>query len=999
MTRFSVCINAFNAEEFLKEAIKSVLSQDFDDFELLVLDDASTDGTAKIIKKFEAKNSNVKGIFKSQNGGLYLGRKDIVEHCNGEYTLFLDADDEMEAGLLSALDKNLTLKDVDMLHYGIKVKGFGVGDDDCESFENFVNTPVDDLEGDEIINSIFGGRGDYVQDWRICQRAFRTTVLKKANKLMTDRRLDCAEDAYQMFVFSMISKNEATFNNIKGLTYNYGLGLNGRSEWSQEKFLRVARSFRECSDEIEKFAEEFGTKLLKDNATSAELKLMNLLFNDWCDRVSNENKIACAAECVAFMPKDVVASQLLRCVIDEAYPALFDQKSIKDCPHIQDWFLFAEQLMENEKKTPRFRFYHLAAKRRVEELTQRNKLSVFNEKKNLRIFVSCHKEVDLFDSEILQPVQVGAKSAPWRFPWALQDDSGENISDLNPMYCELTAQYWAWKNIDCERYGFCHYRRYFSFSERDFEENDFGEIIDGRINSKSQEKYGLFDENILRQVEDCDLVTTKFQDLRDFPGNFSTPRQHWHDAPNLRDEDLDLMVKIINELHPDYSKICEDYLDGNETCFCNMFVMTKEIFNDYCPWLFGILEEFCKRCDTKNYSKEALRTAGHIAERLLNIYILKHKQDGANWRHKQVQCVHFEKPDKNKFPLCSFFESQQKKDVIPVVFASGDNYVPVMTTAIYSMIKNANSDFRYDVVVLHKNVTAENQNAMIKFFSKFDNMSLRFFNVENIVEDFALVASSGHIGTETYYRFLIQEVLPEYDKVVYLDSDLVVMGDISELYEIDLGDKLLGAVRDIDFLGNLNLKDNNRIKYNRDVLHLSNPYDYFQAGVLLLNTCALRKKHTIEEWLKLTDNDDLLYDDQDILNMECEGNVEFIPMKWNVVHNCEGRVEKVLVHAPAELLDAYFGSRNKANIIHYAGFHKPWIYPNVDLEEIFWGYALDTPFFQKLVDIRAKEQVDYKGWLISKEIDEKIQHEIQHHKKRFHPILNLVSKLVKKVRR
>ena len=998
MTRFSVCINAFNAEEFLDKAIDSVLSQNFNDFELIIFDDASTDSTAKIIKNYEGKNSNVRAIFKSENVGLYLGRKEIVDACEGEYTLFLDADDEMEKGLLFSLDRNLTLKDVDMLHYGIKVKGFGVDDEDCASFENFVNKPVQDLEGEEIINSIFGGCGDYVQDWRICQRAFKTTILKKANKLMTDRRLDCAEDAYQMFVFSMISKSEATFNNIKGLTYNYGLGLNGKSEWSQEKFLRVAESFRTCSNEIAQFAEEFDTQVLKDNAKTAELKLMNLLFNDWYSRVCNENKIACANACLGFIPKDVVAAQLLRCVIDEAYPALFAQKSIRDCQHILDWFSLAEHWMENEKKTPQFNFYYQAAKRRVEELTQRNRLEIFNKKKDLRIFVSCHKEVDLFDSEILQPVQVGAKGASWRFPWALQDDAGENISELNPMYCELTAQYWAWKNVDCGRYGFCHYRRYFNFSNHEFEENEFGEIIDGRINAKSQEKYGLSDENILSQVEGCDLVTTKFQDLRKFPGDFSTPRQHWNDAPDLRDEDLDLMADIINEMHPDYSSACKAYLDGNDTCFCNMFVMTKEIFNDYCPWLFGILEEFCKRCDMKNESKETLRTAGHIAERLLNIYILKHEQDGTNWKHKQVQCVHFEKPDKNKFPLCNFSESQQKKDVVPVVFASGNNYVPIMTNAIYSMIKNANSDFRYDVVVLHKNVTSENQDAMIKFFSKFDNMSLRFFNVESIVEDFALVASAGHIGTETYYRFLIQEVLPEYDKVVYLDSDIVVTGDISELYELDLGSKLLGAVRDIDFLGNLNLKDNNRLKYNRDVLHLRDPYDYFQAGVLLLNTKELRKKHTIEEWLQLTDNEDLLYDDQDILNMECEGNVEFIPMKWNVVHNCDGRVEKVLIHGPAELLDAYFDSRKNASVIHYAGFHKPWIYPNVDLEEIFWGYAIDTPFFQKLVDIRAKEQVDYKGWLITGEIDEKIDAEIRHHKKRFHPIFSFVAKLFHKVK-
>ena len=83
----------------------------------------------------------------------------------------------------------------------------------------------------------------------------------------------------------------------------------------------------------------------------------------------------------------------------------------------------------------------------------------------IAIFVSTHKPVHRFESSIMQLVQVGAAQAKVRFADTLHDDEGENISERNPAYCELTTQYWAWKqNLDVDYVGFCHYRRYFDFN-------------------------------------------------------------------------------------------------------------------------------------------------------------------------------------------------------------------------------------------------------------------------------------------------------------------------------------------------------------------------------------------------------------------------------------------------------------------------------------------------------------------------------------------------------
>ena len=96
---------------------------------------------------------------------------------------------------------------------------------------------------------------------------------------------------------------------------------------------------------------------------------------------------------------------------------------------------------------------------------------------NVKVLISCHKETDVVNTECFMPVQVGTSLAQKELPGMAHDNDGENISELNPMYCELTAQYWAWKNLDLDYYGFCHYRRYFNFSDRMFKEDSYGHVL------------------------------------------------------------------------------------------------------------------------------------------------------------------------------------------------------------------------------------------------------------------------------------------------------------------------------------------------------------------------------------------------------------------------------------------------------------------------------------------------------------------------------------------
>lgn len=578
-------------------------------------------------------------------------------------------------------------------------------------------------------------------------------------------------------------------------------------------------------------------------------------------------------------------------------------------------------------------------------------------KEVIRIFVTTHKAVDVPESNILQPVQVGNKTP--RFAWACQDDEGENIAEKNPMYCELTTQYWAWKNVDAQYYGFCHYRRYFNFSSTVYEENDFGEVMDDFIDKEACSLYGLDDESIRKEVEGFDVITTPVGDLTKIIHGYGTPISLWAHAPKLVDRDLQTMYRIIADLYPDYAQDAKDFLNGHFSCFCNMFIMRKDIFFAYNEWLFPILERFEEVTDMSDYSKEALRTPGHLAERLLNIYLMHHKRIGTNWKMKELQCVHFTNPEpiEHLDPL-ELGDPMQK--IIPVVFAADDAYVPQLTTTIYSALKNASAEYHYDVVILQKDIQADKQRRMKDFFAQFENATIRFINVFRHVAQAKLSTNNAHISIETYYRFLIQDILPYYNKVLYLDSDLIIEGDIADLFEIAIDGYALAAAKDIDFAGNVNNKDGKRLQYAHNVLGMKNPLDYFQAGVLVMNTHVLRTIHSLSQWLKLAENPEYIYNDQDVLNSECEGRVLFLDSAWNVMHNCDGRVENVFSFAPNSIFDSYQESRNNPLIIHYAGFEKPWSYPNCDFASVYWKYARQTPFYERLLNHIVSQQLPGK---------------------------------------
>ena len=964
MPKFSVVVAAYNIEKYVGRCMRSLKEQSLNDFEAIVVDDCSTDGTLSVIEDEVGSDNRFIIIHHERNEGLHGVRKDGVSKATGEFTLLLDGDDEFEPDFLENLYARCASAHVDIVHFGITVVSEGVSEGERAAFESNNNRPSGTIRGGEVLRRIFSEDEGQRMDWRVTQRAYRTSVLKHAFALMTDERLNRAEDGYECFVIAAEARSSIGAEDIRGYVYHYGCGITGESTIGAGRFGEFSQYFKECIDATEDYVHTHGSPSVVMAFDGFRHKMYELLANDWNVRVLEDEKDEATSLFVQHCGASIAARELWRFVRDRAYPFIEGKAIPAEDDELWSLVRHADMVRVADDVTDedgmRFRDMRRTAMYYVRELSCRRRFSQYANQ-SIRVLVTAHKRVTIPDSLILQPVQVGPGNKSDRFVDYLHDDEGENISNLNPMYCELTTQYWAWKNVRSDYVGFCHYRRYFNFTDTFYDENPYGEVMDGSIDEAAVKKYGLDDETIRKCVSGYDVITTGFHDLRQFPGDAETPREQYEAAERLHYHDLEDVARIVKDMHPDYSTDVDEFLDGHLSCFCNMYIMRNEIFSAYCEWLFPILERFCAEADMSHYSKEALRTPGHLAERLFNIYYKHAMRTNAGWKTKQLQCVHFENPDE-KTDLVPLVEWEpdlvRGKRLIPVVFASDDGYVPMLTTTIGSMLRNASRDFFYDIVVLQRNISYEHRLAMEGYLTRYPNSKLRFYDVTDLVSGYDLATNNAHISMETYYRFLVQKIFEGYDRVLYLDSDLVIRGDVSELFNVDMGDSLVAAVRDVDYLGNLNMPDGKRLEYTRNTLGMSDPYAYFQAGVLVLNTREMRKLHTVSEWMEIVSKSDFIYDDQDILNAECQGRVHYLPAEWNVMHDCAGRVAKVFTWAPNEVFDAYNASRTNPKIIHYAGFEKPWVNSDCDFANVYWEYARDTPFYESLIDRLARVMAD-----------------------------------------
>lgn len=285
------------------------------------------------------------------------------------------------------------------------------------------------------------------------------------------------------------------------------------------------------------------------------------------------------------------------------------------------------------------------------------------------------------------------------------------------------------------------------------------------------------------------------------------------------------------------------------------------------------------------------------------------------------------------------------RKIIPIVFASNNNYVPYLGVALYSLIKNSSEAYQYNVYIFYTDITNYNQKRLERM--ETENVKIKCVDVTEYVKD-KKVKIVGHFTIEAIYRLIIPYVIPQYDKVLYFDSDLVINRDVAELYNEDIGNNVIGAVRHIVDLWFKNyIDDKLKIPYS----------DCFNSGVLLINTKRFRDENIMEKFIKLISGDIVYYHlDQDALNILCRGNTYFLDNRWNVCWH-------FYFNEPIdEYKDIFYEAAKEPFITHFTSYIKPWLHPEREMADYFWKYARQTSFYEEILyrNISTTEkQADY----------------------------------------
>ena len=253
----------------------------------------------------------------------------------------------------------------------------------------------------------------------------------------------------------------------------------------------------------------------------------------------------------------------------------------------------------------------------LKKIKEKIKIQKVNSKK-INLFMVYHKPSTIYKSDIITPIHAGRDVAftaakdgaitvdnyKWLEKNMIGDNSGDNISTKNRFYCETTVTYWMWKNCTSPIVGLMHYRRIFDFRE-------FGHSQDY---SDVMKKYCVEPQIIKKLLSEYDIILPERLEFKD-QTLYSQYEKYHHIT------DLNLAMNIIKEKYPEMSPYVDKLKEQNRGYFYNMFIMRKELFDEYAEFMFTILFELSRRIpDRSRRNLYQQRIEGFIAERIANVF-------------------------------------------------------------------------------------------------------------------------------------------------------------------------------------------------------------------------------------------------------------------------------------------------------------------------------------------------------------------------------------------
>ncbi|MGR3484171.1 MAG: DUF4422 domain-containing protein [Paracoccaceae bacterium] len=554
------------------------------------------------------------------------------------------------------------------------------------------------------------------------------------------------------------------------------------------------------------------------------------------------------------------------------------------------------------------------------------------------IYTAYHAPAPILTGGPIVPIHVGRATARAPLPGMIGDDTGDAISDRNASYCELTALWWAWKNDrDATHLGLMHYRRVFDM------ENAHPQRVETKVDRLDVDAYAAGLKTWLEANRDVDIVVSRPHVMgRTMAGNYA----RGHDP-----QDWDIAREVVAERHPGDLAVFDAVSARHQVRLGNMIVMRRDLADAYCAWLFDILDGVAGwEADRTRYSVQQSRYLGYVAERLLTVWVEKMRAEAPDLRIHEAGILNL-----SRALVCPWLRGDQGNDPrdVNVAFSADRAYLPHAAAMLHSMLTRADRDRRLNLYFLHGGIEAQDRALLREVLGVHPDVHLHEIDAGQTF-DGHYRSTSRAPSNATYNRFLLFDLLPDLNRLLYVDVDMIWRADVAALFDTDMDGAPLGAVtdhimtrtltgptptidRDVPDLGT----------YQRQVLGLSDAQiaRYFNAGLLLFDLSAMDVPATGRALMEAARTGRYLFRDQDVLNAHFAGRAHALDARWNVLNTVVEGYSKVPRDNHAEAMAA----RRDAWVIHYAaGDYKPWAGVPVPMAAPYWQALIETPFYAEV---------------------------------------------------
>ena len=325
MPAFSVIIPAYNNSRYLPECVRSITGQSFEDLEVIVVDDASTDDTYATMGRLAAEDSRVVALRHQVNSGTLAARRTGVEASHGDYVLLVDQDDELVSGTLQHLYDYAKAHPADIYHYGVRVDAAtDAARQAAQGMAGFLTPTPRTVHGEAILATQFAQNDGF--DWHVHHKMFRGDLARRAYGMSANTRLLLSDDLYMCFILDSLANTYEAIPDSPWYIYHLGRGETLGAELTLDDFSTLAKRDAKALKLINEFVATHKADIPRsdwaERIADVRNRLIEHTMNEWLDNLSESVKADGLDDALRCWAADAVCGELYRYVRDYAYAYL-----------------------------------------------------------------------------------------------------------------------------------------------------------------------------------------------------------------------------------------------------------------------------------------------------------------------------------------------------------------------------------------------------------------------------------------------------------------------------------------------------------------------------------------------------------------------------------------------------------------------------------------------------------------------------------------------------